>query len=463
MPDAKAPSLELDVLLEFSVGSPLGQLRAMPVRLGHGAPRAFLLAYCADFEDDPYVEMFFFPTDTLKLMLVTEQGEVLWRRELGRGVVPGIWFCPVFAFDLDGDDVDEIWFVNNLDQNHPLGLSSYRLERLDAQTGETTGQWPWPNPAGHTQSLSHTFRNFILGGHVRGEPVLVTGQGTYGDMFLQGWRPEMSPRWECHIAKSEPGARGSHMCAIADLDGDGVEEVLWGERCLELDTGKELFCADRDVYKGHSDIVQPVLDRSGNRWLLYTCRENDPQATPRVVGFDAGGRRLWGHVDEGHIDMGWVARLGNNFEPVAMAIRIGHKTCGPDGRFHFERDEFVFNPLNGEPYTLPFSVYGTLPVDLNGDGYHELVRGIPGQNGEVLDRHGQTLGHIGGTVAMLSHFMTQPGEQILAHYPDGTVRVWGDRRAEDNEAALARYAHPFYTANQRLTGVGYNLPNLGGL
>jgi hypothetical protein len=92
-----------------------------------------------------------------------------------------------------------------------------------------------------------------------------------------------------------------------------------------------------------------------------------------------------------------------------------------------------------------------------------LVRGIPGQNGEALDRHGQTLGHIGGTVAMLSHFMAQPGEQILAHYPDGTVRIWGDRRAKDSEAALARYVHTFYTANQRLTGVGYNLVNLGGL
>jgi hypothetical protein len=55
--------------------------------------------------------MFFFPGDTLKLALFTESGGLVWRRDLGRGVVPGMWFCPVFAFDLDGDGVDEIWFV----------------------------------------------------------------------------------------------------------------------------------------------------------------------------------------------------------------------------------------------------------------------------------------------------------------------------------------------------------------
>jgi hypothetical protein len=107
--------IQLETLLEFSLGSPVGQLRAVPVRLGEGAPRAFLLAYCADFDVDPYIEMFFFPTDTLKLVLVTERGEELWRRDLGPGVVPGIWFCPVFSFDLDGDGVDEIWISSSVE------------------------------------------------------------------------------------------------------------------------------------------------------------------------------------------------------------------------------------------------------------------------------------------------------------------------------------------------------------
>ncbi len=72
------PKFDLYVLLELPLGSPIGQLRAVPVSLGKGKPRALLAVYCADAEVDPYVEMFFFPKDTLKLMLFTQEGEFLW-------------------------------------------------------------------------------------------------------------------------------------------------------------------------------------------------------------------------------------------------------------------------------------------------------------------------------------------------------------------------------------------------
>ena len=36
-------------------------------------------------------------------------------------------------------------------------------------------------------------------------------------------------------------------------------------------------------------------------------------------------------------------------------------------------------------------------------------------------------------------------------------------RAEDSDAARARYQHPFYTLNQRFGVTGYNLVNLGGV
>src|SRR5437762_1970763 len=112
--------MQLDTLLEVSLGQPLGQCRAVPVCLGAGAP----------------------------------------------------------------------------------------LERLAAATGETTGRWPWPN-LGRQQSLSHTFRNFILGGFADGAPVLVTAQGTYEDMHLQGRRVGGELRWETSIPADASGARGS--------------------------------------------------------------------------------------------------------------------------------------------------------------------------------------------------------------------------------------------------------------
>jgi hypothetical protein len=454
--------IKLQELLNIKLGSPSGQLRSVPVGLGGGAPGAFLVTYCADFDVDPYVEMFFFPKDTLKMALIDDKGKVVWRRDLGSGVVPGSWFCPVLAFDLDQDGVDEIWFVNNLNTQHPLGVSGYRLERIDPRNGKTTGQWPWPCLE-QNQRLSHMFRNFIIGGYVKNDPVLITAQGTYENMYFQGRSPDMSSRWNLHVPADSPGARGSHMRAVSDLDGDNIQELMWGERCIELDRGTELFCADRDHYKGHSDVALPVLDRSSGKWFIYTCRESDNDVSPRVALFDDRGNRVWGKVDQGHMDMGWAARIGDDRSHIAMAVRIGHKTCGPDGRFHEDRDEFVFDLLTGDERELPFSVYTTLPVDLDGDGYHELVRGIAGANGEILDRKGEIAGKVSGTVALASKFMDYPGEQLLTYDADGTLHVWCDQNAEDCDQAQERYNNPLYKTNQHLTSTGYNLINLGGI
>lgn len=199
---------DLHARLELNLGTTLGQCRAVPVDLGD--KQGIFLAYCEDAEIDPYVEMFFFPRHRMKLTVFTLDGARLWKKELGAGVVPGIWFLPFFPFDLDGDGVDEIWFVNDIDDEHPLTHKGRRLERLDTRTGDTLGRWPWPAPD-RNQSPSHTFRNFILGGHVRGRPVLLTAQGTYGPMRLQAWNPDMSRRWEYEIKGESPGARQSHV------------------------------------------------------------------------------------------------------------------------------------------------------------------------------------------------------------------------------------------------------------
>ncbi|MCC2684783.1 MAG: hypothetical protein K0R75_1682, partial [Paenibacillaceae bacterium] len=141
--------VKLESIMSLDLGQKLGQLRSFPVRMGTGKEKAICAVYGADFDDDPNQNMFFFPTDTLKMILFTPSGEVLWKRDLGKGVVPGIWFCPVYVFDLNGDGVDEIWYVNNLNPTHPFSADYYHLERVDALTGKTIGQYPWPGNKKH--------------------------------------------------------------------------------------------------------------------------------------------------------------------------------------------------------------------------------------------------------------------------------------------------------------------------
>ncbi len=476
--------MNLQPVITADLGQRLGQCRVAPVRLGRhddqtssasgGGIDALLAVYAADFDVDPYLEMFFFPTDTLKLSLIDlTSGEIVWTRDLGRGTVPGMWFCPVLPFDLDGDGVDEIYLVENPQAAHPLGLSHYRLTRLDARTGEVTGHIPWPQPSSH-QALSHVFRFFLVGGHVQNQPVLVSAQGTYGPTHFQAWTGDLQPFWQTTMTPGfnehgKPcGAMGSHMSPVVDLNQDGDDELLWGEHCFSLRDGQELWCADRDTWPWHSDVIQPVWDRESKTWSVFTARENDVEKPPRLVMYDANGKRKWHAVERGHMDMGWTARLkpnGNNhqYEHVCLGVAIDHKTCGPDGRHHTDPKAHAFVANTGEPFELPFNPYGTLPVDLDGDGGHELVYGLPGQDGRVIDRQGQTLGSVRGPVAALSKLLDLPGEQAVTFHPDGTLRIWADRDAHDSDAAKQRYAHPAYRTQQRLTATGYNLINLGGL
>jgi len=449
-------AIELEAALECELDQPTRQLRVVPVRLAPDEPDALLLVHSGHPNIDPYANYFTFPEDTLQFTLLAPDGTVLWTRDLGPGIVPGIWFCPVFPFDLDGDGTEEIWYVDTDDPDHPLTLDGHRLARLDAETGERTATWAWPDY--HRETLSRTYRNFILGGYVDGDPVLVTAQGTYARMELQAWDADMHKRWVHRIAADDPGARGSHMCPVIDLDGDGDDEVLWGERLIGLDAGTQQFCADRDTWDDHSDIVLPTYDHGREEWFVYTCREGSTGRPPRVVTFDDDGDRVWSAIDRGHIHRGWTARIGEDGRRIAMA---GRSKNAP----HDELDEFLWDAFTGDPEPVDYPVYSARPVDLDGDGVHELFYDDFGREGRVIDNDGDPVGTVDPNLARVqpSKLLDHPGEQIVSYTEDGTVRIWADANAADTPAAAARYDHPYYRKAQRLSAVGYNWRNVAGL
>ena len=459
---ALSGDIDLQVHATIDLGCPIGQLRAVPVRIGAEYPHCVALMYSEESEVDPWEGMFFFPEYTLKLAVVTTSGELLWKKDLGKGVVPGIWFSPLFAFDLNQDGIDEIWIINNLDSAHPLNYRHYVLQQLNPLTGSREAEIPWKKPA-VPQELSHLYRHFILGGYVKGLPVLLTAQGTYGPMRIQAWNSDHSLRWEHVIPKDAPGALGSHVSPVLDINSDGIDELLWGERCIELDKGSQLFCADEPAWEGHSDIIQPVYDYQDNAWYIFTCRETFTSQPPRLAMFDQEGKKVWGDLGQGHMDTGWAARLGDNGEAYVLGVRIGKKTRTAEGETRTAVEEFTYQAFSGERASLGFDLYTTIPVDLNGDGIHELVKGYFEGNGDVLDRNGKILGNIGGLSAMASKFTSLPGEQILSYSRDGILQIWVDANALDREQALKRYSNPYYHTNQIQTGNGYNLFSLGGI
>src|SRR5210317_2248816 len=157
-----AQEYNIRVKTEIDLGQKIEQFRAVPISIGKDIPNAVVAMYSEDAEIDPNRGMFFFPEHTLKLAVFDVEGEILWKKDLGKGVVPGIWFSPIAAFDLDMDGKDEVWIVNNTNEGHPLRYEDYVLEKRNAETGEVEGQWKWPEPYPN-QPMSRLFRHFIMG------------------------------------------------------------------------------------------------------------------------------------------------------------------------------------------------------------------------------------------------------------------------------------------------------------
>jgi len=464
---AQEKNLDLQVVSSFHLGQQVGSLRAVPVQLSPDED-GLLVIYSADKDIDPFIEMFYPPTDQLKLAVYSLQGNLIWRQELATATLNGIWFTPVFPFDLNEDGTDEIYFVNNIDTIHVLSHDQLRLTGLDARNGKKLGEWPWKRHV-KNETLSHTFRNFIMGGYVDEKPVLVTGQGTYAQMGLNAWNPGMKARWELLITADEPGPRGSHMSPIVDINLDGNDDLLWGERCISLNDGKYLFIADKDSYKGHSDVIQPTLLRDKQKWIIFTCRESGDrgQIKPRVVMYDDQGQKLWSDLELGHMDMGWTAHVNtDSVQVLAYTISRGGKKAGPGGFFRYDVHEFIYDGLTGKRIALSFPAYNTIPVDLDGDGYHEFARAFGEQaDRNIYDLSGNILANLGESayIAMASKFMNLPGEQLLCYYPDGQVKIFADRKAKDSRLAKQRFENPYYKLAQKQTANGYNYTNLGGL
>jgi len=451
--------IQIEEALNLNLGSPALQYKVMPAKLGNGR-KGFVAFYSACYDVDVHYSMFVVPSDTLHGIAFDEHGEVLWKKELG--IWPSAALYCFTLIDMDQDGIDEIYIVNNSDPIHPLWVEAYVLERMDVLTGNVTGQWPWPNYGGIQKSMWY-FRNHVFGGYDHGQPVLVTAQGTYADMYFQAWNPDMTSKWTLSIGENAPGARGSHSFPVVDINNDGCDEVLWGERCLSLHDGSELFCIEKDTWNGHSDMCQPVFDYDSNRWLIYINRESNEQIGPRIGMYDTSGQPIWTHVDWGHIHKGWVGRIGKEGRLLANGMRITGQSKDAFGRYYTGITEFVYDAMTGAPISLPYSLFDTAPIDINGDGLHEILRNVAAGDTELIDRDGNRICHLGGKVAMNTKILNFPGEQVMLYYPDGTIRIFRDKNAVDSETAKKRYQLPFYLRNQYARNIENNIWMLGGI
>ncbi|MBQ7152861.1 MAG: hypothetical protein IJR83_02865 [Clostridia bacterium] len=451
--------MNIQPIAEFHLGGPSWYTHAAFVNLGD---REALVVSYTDGCVDPGEELFNVESvRPMHLALFELDGTKIWDKTMPNGVLNGIWWFPVVPADLDGDGVEELYLIKN-HKGRIFSLNHRVLERWDAYTGECTGSWPWPVP-NRMENMSWCYRWYLVSGYVHGKQVLVTSQGTYGSMHLQCWDGDMHKRWELAIGEHDPGPRASHVTPVLDFNGDGVDELFWGERVISLDTGKILMCYAPE-YNGHSDAIVPFVDYKTKHWYLYTNREGgDAPGTFRINTYDLQtGKLVWGRIpDTGHIHKGWVATLLDGHRRIAMA-QSQHTNLNNPGLQDDLDGYYFYDAITGKDidYHTPIEAYHLMPVDINGDGYHELVAYDCPQDGTVWDRHGNKIGYVGrGAILSGKLLPGYAGEQLMVRKEgdNSALQIMADLDAVDGDIIKYRYSHPFLDFMQRkMTATGYN-------
>jgi len=395
--------------LAFDIGQSYKQARVVAGDLnGDGEPEV-VVSYSGYRNVDPYEKAWSKSEDTIKVAAFLPTGERLWTKDLGLGIESGLNYQPIVVWDLDADGRAEVILKTNRSED-PRDYSGERITVLDGMSGQVKMEGKWPSLEGLGSDYNNDSRNYLAIAHLDGkDPYIIVVRGVYkaqrmwaldknlhrvwqrnlglDHYFPSGLRERLVKFWniddKIHYLwgrlKGKPlidQYRGSHSLPIADINEDGKEEILWGERCIG-ENGKDLWRIEENIpYKGHPDIVFPadILPSHKGKEIFYG-REGWGEQKEKIGIYlaDNRGKILWANWGYHHIDRGWVGRIVPGEEGLqCLDIDItdkdwsaeGAKLVGPTGYLWSSGGKLLGNP--------PGSWYFSFPLDWDGDGIREI-------------------------------------------------------------------------------------------
>jgi rhamnogalacturonan endolyase len=297
------------------------------------------------------------PGVPVELEAFTSYGRSIWRRPL-------VWHnkafgsannVPVAVYDMDGDGRSEV--ICRLQDGDEVYLAI-----LDGMTGDVRRKTPWAKMA--TDFSKSSTRIHLSIAYLNGKtPGVVTQTGLYENEIFDAYDSELKKLWTFE-SFAETNGSGSHHIDIADVDGDGRDEVFNGTTLLNPDGTLRW-----SIYREHPDIVaiKHILPGSKDRQVYYAV-ESSVHAGAYVVDARTG-KIIWkvNREDDprwNHAHIGWASDILEDSPGMEMLTNR-------DG--HLAKDTVLFS-ANGKILANPFP-HGWRPVNWTGGKARDLMSG----------------------------------------------------------------------------------------
>jgi rhamnogalacturonan endolyase len=324
-------------------------------------------------------------------------GTLLWQINLGKNIREGAHYTQFMVYDLDGDGKAEIAmktadgtidglgkvigdstkdYVTRGDKqkegrilNGPEyftifdGLTGAALATTDYIPGRgDIGAWGGKGGNGKNDSYGNRVDRFLAcvayldGVH----PSVVMCRGYYGRTVLAAWDwrgGKLTSRWvfDSKDGNNPYSGQGYHNLFVADVDGDGKDEIIYGSMCVD-DNGKGLYTTGLR----HGDAVHVTdMDPSHPGTEVFGIHEiEEGTKGPGYAMYDAAtGKILWqGDMDK-DVGRGMSADIDPRFP--------GYESWGGSDGLHSAKGDTI----GKAPRSIDFRIWW------DGDLLTELLNG----------------------------------------------------------------------------------------
>jgi hypothetical protein len=207
-------------------------------------------------------------------------GTRLWRIDLGRNIRSGAHYTQFQVYDYDGDGKAEVAMktadgaVDGTGKVIGTASADYRnssgyvlsgpefLTVFNGQTGAAMQTVNYDPPRGTVSSWGDSYGNrvdrFLAGtAYLDGkQPSIIMARGYYTRTVIAAWDwrdGKLTERWKFdsnNSGNSSYASQGDHQLAVADVDGDGKDEIVYGSMTVD-DNGAGLW----NTNQGHGDAM----------------------------------------------------------------------------------------------------------------------------------------------------------------------------------------------------------------